>query len=57
MSEVIKNMLDNIIDDKQADAQENFTDLLSQKVTDALDARKQEIAKQMGAGNGEVQAD
>ena len=57
MSEVIKNMLDNIIDDKQADAQENFTELLSQKVTDALDARKQEIAKQMGAGNGEVQAD
>jgi hypothetical protein len=57
MSEVIKNMLDNIIDDKQADAQENFTDLLSQKVTDALDARKVEIAKQMGAGNGEVQAD
>jgi hypothetical protein len=57
MSEVIKNMLDNIIDDKQADAQENFNDLLSQKVTDALDARKQEIAKQMGASNGEVQAD
>ena len=54
----IRNMLDNIIDDNQAEAQENFADAISAKITDALDARKIDIAKQMGANdNGEVQAD
>jgi hypothetical protein len=57
MSEVIRNMLDNIIDDKQAEAQENFADAMSAKITDALDARKVEVAKQMGAKDVEVQAD
>lgn len=57
MSDVIKNMLDNIIDDKQAEAQENFADAISAKITDALDARKIDIAKQMGANHGEVQTD
>lgn len=55
MSELVKNMLDNIIDDNSAAAQENFTDAIAQKVTDALDARKQGIAQQMGAAHGEVQ--
>ena len=57
MSDLIRSMLDNIIDDKQAEAQENFADAISAKVTDALDARKVEIAQQMGAKDGEVQAD
>lgn len=57
MSELIKSMLDNIINDNQADAQENFNDAVALKVTDALDARKVELAQQMGADHGEVQAD
>lgn len=57
MSDLIKSMLDNIINDNQADAQENFNDAVALKVTDALDARKVDIAQQMGANNGEVQAD
>jgi hypothetical protein len=57
MSDVIKNMLDNIIDDNQADAQENFADAVSAKITDALNARKIDMAKQMGADHGEVQTD
>jgi hypothetical protein len=56
MSEQVRDMLDNIIDGNQAAAQENFADILSQKVTDALDARKVEIARSLGANNGEVQA-
>jgi hypothetical protein len=57
MSELIKSMLDNIIDDKQAEAQENFNDAVALKITDALDARKVDLAQQMGANHGEVQAD
>ena len=57
MSELIKSMLDNLIDGNQAEAQENFNDLMSTKVTDALDARKLEVAQNMGADNAEVQAD
>ena len=57
MSELVRNMLDNIIDDKQAEAQENFADAISAKVTDALDARKVDLAKHMGANNANVQAD
>ena len=57
MSELIKTMLDNIINDNQAEAQENFNDAVALKVTDALDARKVEVAQNMGADNGEVQTD
>lgn len=57
MSELIKQMLDNLIDGNQAAAQEDFNDLMSTKVTDALDARKTEVAQSMGANNAEVQAD
>jgi len=53
-NELIKDMIDNIIDDNQAAAQETFTDLLSQKVTDALDARKVQLAQQLGAEDGQV---
>jgi hypothetical protein len=55
MSELIKTMLDNIINDNQAEAQENFNDAVALKVTDALDAHKVEIAQNMGADHGEVQ--
>lgn len=57
MSELIKTMLDNIINDNQAEAQENFNDAVALKVTDALDAQKVEIAQNMGADHGEVQTD
>ena len=57
MSELIKQMLDNLIDGNQAAAQEDFNDLMSDKVSGALDARKLEVAQTMGADNAEVQAD
>ena len=57
MSELVKNMLDNIIDDKQGEAQQNFNDAMALKITDALDQHKQNLARQMGASNAEVQAD
>ena len=56
-SELIRDMLDNIYTDSNADAQQNFTDLISMKLTDALDQRKMEIAQQLGAFNVSVQAD
>ena len=57
MSDLIKTMLDNLVAGNQAEAQENFEDLMASKVTDALDARKIEVAQQLGANNAEVQAD
>jgi hypothetical protein len=57
MSELIRNMLDNIIDDKQGEAQADFNDAVAVKITDALEQRKQELAQQLGADRGEVQAD
>jgi hypothetical protein len=56
MSELVKQMLDNVIDDNHAEAQDNFNAALSQKITDALDQRKIEIAQSLGADDGEVQA-
>jgi hypothetical protein len=56
-TELINTMLDNIADDRAADAHQNFTDILSMKLTDALDQRKQDIAKQLGAFDASVQTD
>ena len=57
MSELAQELVDNILLDKNSDAQQNFQDLMATKVTDALDARKLEVAQQMGANDAEVQAD
>ena len=57
MSDLIRNMLDNIIDDKQGEAQTDFNDAVAVKITDALEQRKQELAQQLGANRGEVQTD
>lgn len=56
-SELIRDMLDNIHTDSNAEAQQNFNDLISMKLTDALDQRKMEISQQLGARNASVQAD
>jgi hypothetical protein len=56
-TELIHNLLDNIAADHSAEAQQNFSDIISMKLTDALDQRKQDIAKQLGAFDASVQAD
>ena len=56
-NELIHNLLDNIAADHSAEAQQNFSDIISMKLTDALDQRKQDIAKQLGAFDASVQAD
>jgi hypothetical protein len=55
MSDLIRNMLDNIIDDKQGEAQSDFNDAVAAKITDALEQRKAALAVQMGADRGNVQ--
>lgn len=55
--EIISNMLDNIISDEQARAREDFDAAISIKLTDVLDQRKAELARQLGARDAEVQAD
>ena len=55
MNDQIKDMLDNIQMDNSAEAQQNFLDIISVKLTDALDQRKQEVAKQLGAYNADIQ--
>jgi hypothetical protein len=49
MSDLIRDMLDNIIMDNHANAQENFQDLIAAKVTDVLDAHKIQVAQSLGA--------
>jgi hypothetical protein len=56
-TELIRTMLDNIESDDHAAAQETFHDLIGIKLTDVLDQRKQDIARQLGAHNANVQAD
>ena len=55
MSDLVKDMLDNVVMDNNADAESNFRDVMAAKMTDALDQRKIEIAQSMGANNAEVQ--
>ena len=55
--ELIRQMLDNIHLDNQAQAQEDFESLISIKITDVLDTRKQDIAHRLGARDANVQTD
>lgn len=43
--ETIANMIDKIIDGDNIGAQEDFTSIIATKMTQALDARKQELAQ------------
>lgn len=57
MTSAIKDMLDNLINNNQAEAQDIFNDIMSAKVTDVLDQKKIEVAQQLGANDAEIQAD
>lgn len=46
-------MLQNIEDDRPAEAQQNFNDLMSAKINAALDDRKQQIAMNFGSNNSD----
>jgi hypothetical protein len=50
-------LVDNILQDNNADAMQNFADIMGAKVTAALDARKVEVAQNLGANHGQIQAD
>ena len=50
-------LVDNILQDNNAEAQQNFSDIMGAKITAALDARKVEVAQSLGANNVEVQTD
>ena len=56
MNPVIQQMVDNIVSDNHAAAQEDFASAISIKLNDHLEQRKQEIARQLGAHNADVQA-
>ena len=44
-TEIINKMIDDIIDGNNTDAKDGFDSALSNKLTDALDARKIELAQ------------
>jgi len=46
-AEIINKMIDDIIDGNNTDAKDGFESALSSKLTDALDARKVEIAQSL----------
>ena len=43
-STVIQSMVDSIINNQQSDAVEKFNEIIASKVSDALEAKKQEVA-------------
>ena len=47
-SAVIQNMIDNIINNKQADALQDFNTAMADKISGALDVKKIEIASSIG---------
>ena len=47
-SAVIQSMIDNIINNKQADALQDFNTAMADKISGALDVKKVEIASSIG---------
>ena len=47
-SEVIRNMVNNILAGNNAEAQDNFNTAMAEKLTASLDDKKQEIAASLG---------
>ena len=47
-SSVIQHMVDNILMGNNADAMQSFDDAMAAKITDAIDAKKIEIASTLG---------
>lgn len=47
-NEHIRNMVDNLLSNQEADAMKDFDTAISVKLTDALDTRRQEIAASLG---------
>lgn len=47
-STVIHHMVDSIINNQQNDAMEKFNEIMATKITDALDAKKIELASGIG---------
>ena len=45
--DLIKQMMANVLDGQSAEAQERFEDIISVKVTDALEAQKQSVASNL----------
>jgi hypothetical protein len=41
-------MVDSIINNQQTDAMEKFNEIMATKITDALDAKKMELASNIG---------
>ena len=52
-SSVIHHMVDSIINNQQTDAMEKFNEIMATKITDALDAKKMEIASNIGRKQGQ----
>lgn len=50
-TEAIRNMIDNIFSNKEADALNDFNTAVAEKLTDSLENRKQEIAAGLGQAN------
>lgn len=52
-SETINSMIDKIIDGDNVSAKEDFESLIAAKLSSALDAKKQEVAQSVYAGQEE----
>lgn len=48
MDSPIRNMIDNILSNKESEALVNFETAIAYKLTDSLDMKKQEIAASLG---------
>ena len=52
-SSVIHHMVDSIINNQQTDAMEKFNEIMATKINDALDAKKMELASNIGREQGQ----
>jgi DNA-binding transcriptional regulator LsrR (DeoR family) len=50
----VRDMVNNILAGKEADAMNDFNTAVAEKLTDALDLRKQEVAAELGEADKSV---
>lgn len=55
METTVRDMLDNLLNDRQSDAVGNFEEIMNIKITDALDTHKKEIASSLGKENAHTE--
>ena len=52
-NDLVRNLVDNLLANREADAMQDFNAAMAAKLTDAFDTRRQEIASTLGQSTEE----